>query len=423
MIKQDKISGRQFLIKGFQKEKASRWGQLVPAISNDKCLRCGQSQFYTLPTQVRQCTACVELRAVFETDFLLRVPSVDFEKVTGSILTWGGSLTKEQQKISQQLACNLKGKQDTLVHAVTGAGKTEMLFESVAFALKEGMRVAICCPRVDVVDELFNRMSVAFSKTQIGKYHGNAHPPLFNYQLVICTTHQLMKFFEAFDLIVIDEVDAFPFDTSVILHNALDQALKPTGQKILLTATPSQLLLKQVKKGELNYLLLNKRYHGHKLPVPKCHLLWQKEAIGRFRLDFRLKKLLKQFIKGKKPILIFVDKIANLPDLKARLNRVYPNLVIETVSSVDSERHQKISRFRAGEIELLLTTTILERGVTFENVQVVVLNADDAIFKTSSLVQIAGRAGRKKDFPDGEVHFFIIIIQGLSKSVLNKLRG
>lgn len=41
---------------------------------------------------------CVELKAVFETDFLLRVPSTNFEKVTGSILTWGGRLTKEQQK-------------------------------------------------------------------------------------------------------------------------------------------------------------------------------------------------------------------------------------------------------------------------------------------------------------------------------------
>ncbi|WP_207233162.1 helicase-related protein [Holzapfeliella floricola] len=142
------------------------------------------------------------------------------------------------------------------------------------------------------------------------------------------------------------------------------------------------------------------------MPVPKCHLLWQRNAIGRFVLDFRLKKILSQFIVDKKPILIFVDKIAKLPELKTKLKRFYPDLIIDTVSSVDSERHQKILRFREGKIELLLTTTILERGVTFENVQVIILDADDAIFKTSSLVQIAGRAGRKIDFPDGEVHFF-----------------
>ncbi|KRN04178.1 helicase-related protein [Holzapfeliella floricola] len=422
MIKQDNLHGRQILIKNFQKQKASQYGNLVSAFSGDKCLRCGQSKFYTLPTKVRQCMTCVELKAVFETDFLLRVPSTNFEKVTGSILTWGGRLTKEQQKISQQLVKYLKNKQDSLVHAVTGAGKTEMLFESIAFVLKEGMRVAICCPRVDVVDELFERLSIAFSKTQIGKYHGNAHPPSFNYQLIICTTHQLMKFFAAFDLIVIDEVDAFPFESSAILHYAMTQALKPLGQKILLTATPSQALLTQVKKGKLNYLLLNKRYHGYRLPVPKCHLLWQRNAIGRFVLDFRLKKILSQFIVDKKPILIFVDKIAKLPELKTKLKRFYPDLIIDTVSSVDSERHQKILRFREGKIELLLTTTILERGVTFENVQVIILDADDAIFKTSSLVQIAGRAGRKIDFPDGEVHFFYHHYTGAIKKCVSQIK-
>lgn len=29
-------------------------------------------------------------------------------------------------------------------------------------------------------------------------------------QLVICTTHQLMKYYQAFDLLIIDEVDSFP---------------------------------------------------------------------------------------------------------------------------------------------------------------------------------------------------------------------
>ncbi|MEJ6348201.1 helicase-related protein [Holzapfeliella sp. He02] len=406
MIKQDDLSGRQFLIKSNQKKQFSHLGVLVPAFKNNKCLRCGQSEFYTLPTQVRQCTACLELKAVFETDWLLRVPTTNLKKVTTSSLTWEGSLTKAQQKISDQLTSHLKKKEDTLIHAVTGAGKTEMLFASIAFALQEGMRVVLCCPRVDVVDELFERLSLAFKTTSIGKYHSESHPINSNYPLIICTTHQLMKFYKTFDVAIVDEVDAFPFESSEILHYALKQAIKPNGQKVLLTATPSQNLLNQVKSKQLNYLLLNKRYHGHRLPVPKCHLLFQKQPIGRFLLDFRLKKLLNRLIKAQKPILIFVDKIANLPNLKIKLAHFYPSLIIETVSSKDPCRHQKVEWFRAGKVDVLLTTTILERGVTFEDVQVIVLNADDAIFKTSSLVQIAGRAGRKKDFPKGEVHFF-----------------
>jgi len=61
---------------------------------------------------------------------------------------------------------------------------------------------------------------------------------------------------------------------------------------------------------------------------------------------------------------------------------------------------------RTKEIPLLLTTTILERGVTFPNIDVAVVGAEDPIFTESALVQIAGRAGRSKDHPDGVVTFF-----------------
>jgi competence protein ComFA len=55
---------------------------------------------------------------------------------------------------------------------------------------------------------------------------------------------------------------------------------------------------------------------------------------------------------------------------------------------------------------MLLTTTILERGVTFPNIDVAVVGAEDDLFSESALVQIAGRAGRSKDYPKGAVMFF-----------------
>jgi len=53
----------------------------------------------------------------------------------------------------------------------------------------------------------------------------------------------------------------------------------------------------------------------------------------------------------------------------------------------------------------LFTTMILERGVTFENVSVVVLGANHSIYTKSALVQIAGRVDRKGAFHHGEVLF------------------
>lgn len=54
----------------------------------------------------------------------------------------------------------------------------------------------------------------------------------------------------------------------------------------------------------------------------------------------------------------------------------------------------------------LLTTTILERGITISNVQVAVIGAESPVFTASALIQIAGRVGRNIQFPDGDVLYF-----------------
>ncbi|WP_369678465.1 helicase-related protein, partial [Bacillus licheniformis] len=56
--------------------------------------------------------------------------------------------------------------------------------------------------------------------------------------------------------------------------------------------------------------------------------------------------------------------------------------------------------------EVLVTTTILERGVTVKKAQVGVLGAESAVFTESALVQMAGRAGRHPEHTDGDVCFF-----------------
>lgn len=63
-------------------------------------------------------------------------------------------------------------------------------------------------------------------------------------------------------------------------------------------------------------------------------------------------------------------------------------------------------KLRNEEIPGLLTTTILERGITIKNVQVAVVGADSKIFNSSALIQISGRVGRNVLFPSGEVVFF-----------------
>lgn len=78
---------------------------------------------------------------------------------------------------------------------------------------------------------------------------------------------------------------------------------------------------------------------------------------------------------------------------------------IVSASSRDERRSQKVQSMREQQYDLFLTTMILERGVTFERISVIVLGADHPVFSKSSLVQIAGRADRKGGFTNSKVYF------------------
>lgn len=66
---------------------------------------------------------------------------------------------------------------------------------------------------------------------------------------------------------------------------------------------------------------------------------------------------------------------------------------IEYVSSHDEMRHEKVTRLRNDEIDIMFTTTILERGVTLEKLDVVIVHTEK--FTSSAIIQIA-RSCRSK---------------------------
>ncbi len=106
----------------------------------------------------------------------------------------------------------------------------------------------------------------------------------------------------------------------------------------------------------------------------------------------------------KYPIFLFVPHVQYIEEISQLLKGLDNR--IDGVHAEDSMRKEKVASFRKGDIPLLVTTTILERGVTVKNLQVAVLGAEEEIFSESALVQIAGRAGRSFEEPYGEVMYF-----------------
>ena len=76
------------------------------------------------------------------------------------------------------------------------------------------------------------------------------------------------------------------------------------------------------------------------------------------------------------------------------------------VYAEDSRRKEKVEAFRKKEVDIIVTTTILERGVTVPFSDVMVLGSEVDLFDASALIQISGRAGRHEKDTEASVYFF-----------------
>lgn len=293
-----------------------------------------------------------------------------------------------------------------LLWAVTGAGKTEMIFPLLEAVLAAGGRALVATPRRDVVLELAPRLAKAFPAESVAVLYGGSPDRWIGGRLTLATTHQLLRFHQGFDLVIIDELDAFPYHNDPMLAYAAEQACKQDGIFLYLSATPPDNLQQEARRGRLAHARVPVRFHGHPLPQPK-HLPMPPihVCIKRGSLPRQFIQLLRDSLGRQAQIFIFVSRIAYIEKLLPLLHRSFPGVPITGTSSQDSERADKVNDFRSRTISMLVTTTILERGVTIPRSDVYIMDADSSLFDEASLVQMAGRAGRSKEDPEGIVVF------------------
>ncbi|MFA5235557.1 MAG: helicase-related protein [Bacilli bacterium] len=303
-------------------------------------------------------------------------------------------LSQEQKALSEELVAHYRNGEHVLVHAVTGAGKTEIVYAVMAAAIDSGHEVGLAIPRRDVVIELAGRLRGAFPRLTITAVYGGHHDELQG-DIVILTTHQIYRYVAYFDLLVIDECDAFPFKDDPVLEAFARRSLK--GVLVAMSATPTPALIERFRAPGHHILRLWTRYHRHPLPVPKTivsSLLFNFDCLLGFIIRYR---------KEGKPLLIFVPTIA----IGERLF-FYVKIFAKKgalVHSLRPDRTEIIDSFRAGRYDYLISTSVLERGITVLNLQVVVFAADHPLFDEGTLLQMSGRVGRKAEAPEGEVTF------------------
>ena len=118
-----------------------------------KCERCqneDESFFFECNGRI-YCRKCI----AFSTK-TVKMPPINNERKIYYHLNY--SLNLEQENTSKILIERYKNHQNTILKAVTGAGKTEMIYGVIEYALNLGHHVCLTMPRKELVIELAKRI-------------------------------------------------------------------------------------------------------------------------------------------------------------------------------------------------------------------------------------------------------------------------
>ena len=194
-----------------------------------KCEKCGcdDERYFGIRNGKEYCRRCIS--------FIGEMAKINVVKKREIKENLKYPLSPAQEEISSLVRDNYASDKNTLIYAVCGAGKTELVYKTIAYALTNGKQVGLAIPRKDVVIELAPRIKEAFPEVKVVSVYGGHHKDLEG-DIVICTTHQLFRYVSYFDLLIIDETDAFPYSNNESLMNMFDKSIR--GNYIMMSATP-----------------------------------------------------------------------------------------------------------------------------------------------------------------------------------------
>ncbi|HDH96350.1 MAG TPA: DEAD/DEAH box helicase, partial [Proteobacteria bacterium] len=235
---------------------------------------------------------------------------------------------------------------------------------------------------------------------------------------VVVGTHALIQEaveFSRLGLVVIDEQHRF----GVLQRAALKEKAKGIEPNVLvMTATPIPRSLALTIYGDLDLSVIDEMPEGRAPVVTRMFY-----DIERERLYRRVREHLER---GERVFVVYpvIDESADGELLGAtrmfeELNRVFDDFSVGLVHGrMKSEKKDRVmSRFAAGDVDMLVATTVIEVGIDVPEATVMVIEHADR-FGLSQLHQLRGRVGR------GEKggYCFLVVPRDISEQAKKRLK-
>lgn len=197
-------------------------------------------------------------------------------------------LDENQKKAHHEILKSWEEHNVTLLHGVTGSGKTEIYVQLIQEQLDHGKQVLFLLPEIALTTQLIQRLSYYFGD-QIGVYHSrfnqNERVEIWNhvlnndphkFRIILGARSSVFLPFQDLGLVIVDEEHENTFkqyDPSP-RYNARDASIVLSalhGAKVLLgSATPAMESYYNAKNGKYGLVELHNRYGNLQLPEVLC---------------------------------------------------------------------------------------------------------------------------------------------------------
>lgn len=340
-------------------------------------------------------------------------------------------LTGAQKRVIGEIARDMSRPMcmNRLLQGDVGSGKTAVALAAMMIAVKNGYQAAMMAPTEILAEQHYLGISNLLGDHDLmgirvdlltgslkSKNRRDVTERVASGQTqIVIGTHALIQEnveFRNLGLVIIDEQHRF----GVMQRAALtEKGLKP--DVLVMTATPIPRTLTLTVYGDLDVSIIDELPPGRK-PV-KTH--W-KQVTERRKVYAGVRSLIEQ---GRQAYVVcpLIEESEKLQvqaaaELAEHLQaEIFPDLKIGLLHGgmKSDEKDTVMSAFRAGQIHILVSTTVIEVGVDVRNATVMVIE-DAHRFGLAQLHQLRGRVGR-----GDEQSYCVMICEGNNQDSITRM--
>ncbi|MCD7864915.1 MAG: transcription-repair coupling factor [Clostridiales bacterium] len=304
--------------------------------------------------------------------------------------------TEDQLQAIREVKADMESAKimDRLICGDVGFGKTEVAIRAAFKAVQENKQVVYLVPTTILAQQHYNNFVQRLKDFPVNvellcRFRTQAQQRetlkgLKNGMVdIVIGTHRVLSKdvnFKDLGLLIIDEEQRFG-----VTHKEKIKQMKKTVDVLALTATPIPRTLHMSLIGIRDLSILEEPPRD-RMPIQTYIMEYNeemvREAIGR------------ELARNGQVYYVY-NRVQSIADMAARIARLVPDAEVAFAHGQMSERELErvMYRFINGEIDVLVSTTIVETGLDIGNVNTMIIHDADQM-GLSQLYQLRGRIGR-----------------------------